>query len=74
MLAVDYEGSAKRPVGHHELRLLRQGQVTANREDWGLTWNVALETGGWLVGKEIEMEIELELVQVAEAVAELVPA
>ena len=37
-----------------------------NREDWGLTWNAALETGGWLVGKEISIDIEIELIQVAE--------
>ena len=30
-----------------------------NREDWGLSWNVALETGGWLVGKDIKLEIDL---------------
>lgn len=30
-----------------------------NREDFGLTWNVALESGGWLVGKEIKIEIDL---------------
>ena len=35
-----------------------------NREDWGLTWNVALETGGWLVGKEIKLEIDLALDEV----------
>jgi polyisoprenoid-binding protein YceI len=33
-----------------------------DREDWGLTWNVALETGGILVSKRIRIEIELEAV------------
>jgi polyisoprenoid-binding protein YceI len=37
-----------------------------NREDWGLTWNVALEAGGWLVGKEVKLEIDLALDQVIE--------
>lgn len=31
-----------------------------NREDWALTWNVALETGGLLVGKDVKIEIDLE--------------
>lgn len=31
-----------------------------NREDWGLTWNAPLEAGGWLVGKEITIEIEAQ--------------
>lgn len=33
-----------------------------NREEFGLTWNVALESGGVLVSKEIRIEIELALV------------
>ena len=33
-----------------------------DREDWGLTWNVALETGGILVSKRVRIEIELEAV------------
>jgi polyisoprenoid-binding protein YceI len=32
-----------------------------DREDWGLTWNVAVETGGWLVGRRVRIEIETEL-------------
>ena len=30
-----------------------------NRHDWGVSWNVALETGGWLVGDEIKLEIDV---------------
>jgi len=33
-----------------------------NREDFGITWNVALEAGGLLVSKEIQIEIDLETV------------
>jgi polyisoprenoid-binding protein YceI len=36
-----------------------------NRKDWGLSWNVALESGGWLVGDEIKIHIEFELVAAA---------
>ena len=36
-----------------------------DREDFGLTWNVALETGGVLVGKKIKIEIEGEAVRQA---------
>ena len=39
-----------------------------NREDFGLTWNVALETGGWLVGKEIKLELDLAVEQARPAV------
>lgn len=34
-----------------------------NRKDWGLVWNVALETGGVLVGEEVNIQIELELIK-----------
>jgi polyisoprenoid-binding protein YceI len=33
------------------------GQI--NRTDWGLTWNVALETGAWLVSEEVQIELEI---------------
>ncbi|HEY7941976.1 MAG TPA: YceI family protein [Candidatus Limnocylindrales bacterium] len=48
---------------------LQGGRLTAvsadariSRKDWGLTWNVALESGGWLVGDEIKIHLEFELV------------
>jgi polyisoprenoid-binding protein YceI len=51
---------------------LQGGRLTAvradtkiNRKDWGLTWNVALESGGWLVGDEIQIHLEFELVPAA---------
>jgi polyisoprenoid-binding protein YceI len=48
---------------------MQGGRLTAvsadtriNRKDWGLTWNVALESGGWLVGDDLRIHIEFELV------------
>ena len=38
-----------------------------NREDWGLNWNVALEAGGWLVGRDIKLEVDVALDEVAVA-------
>jgi polyisoprenoid-binding protein YceI len=72
VLDVEYNGQAKSPWGTISAGFTATTKI--NRKDWSLNWNVALETGGWLVGKEIEIDIELELVQVAEPVAELVPA
>ena len=43
--------------------------TSISREDWGLKWNQALETGGWLVGDKITIEIELEIVKITEAEA-----
>jgi polyisoprenoid-binding protein YceI len=42
----------------------RRGAVAKtkiNRKDFGLVWNMALETGGVLVGEEVQIHIELEL-------------
>jgi Uncharacterized conserved protein len=55
---------------------MQGGRLTAvsadtkiNRRDWGLTWNVSLESGGWLVGDEIKIHIEFELVAAAQELA-----
>lgn len=34
-----------------------------NRKDFGLTWNAALETGGILVGEEVTITLDLQLVK-----------
>lgn len=58
---IEYNGTAKDPM---------QGKTiagadfhgTINREDYGLTWNAALETGGVLVGKEIKLHGGFEFI------------
>lgn len=39
---------------------------TLNREDFGMTWNKFLEAGGVVVGKEVELDLEFELVAIGE--------
>jgi polyisoprenoid-binding protein YceI len=70
VLDVEYAGLAKAPWGAVSAGFSATGKL--NRKDFGLNWNVALETGGVLVGETVEIAIELEIVQVAEteAVAE----
>ena len=36
---------------------------TINRNDWGLNWNMPLETGGLLISDSIAIEVELQLVK-----------
>jgi polyisoprenoid-binding protein YceI len=36
------------------------GSTTLDREAWGMTWNAPLETGGVLVSKKLDVEIELQ--------------
>ncbi|NHC14639.1 YceI family protein [Motilibacter deserti] len=59
-LAVTYEGYAKDPWGGE--RAVFSASTSVNREDFGLTWNMALEAGGLLVSKEISIEISVETV------------
>ena len=42
-----------------------------SRKEWGLTWNVAMETGGLLVGDEIKIWLELALVAAEAAPAKV---
>lgn len=58
---VEYAGLAKSPWGTTSAGF--SARTSLNREDWGLTWNQPLETGGWLVGKEVEIFIDVELVR-----------
>lgn len=68
VLDVTYEGQQTNPF---------TGQATAgfnatttiNRKDWGIEWNQTLETGGIMVGDEIEINIEVELVKEGELAA-----
>lgn len=67
-LDVEYSGVVNGPWGGSSAGF--SAKTTINRKDWGLTWNVALETGGLLVSEQVTIEIELELAKVAETVGE----
>jgi polyisoprenoid-binding protein YceI len=60
-LDLEFEGSAKDPWGN--VRLGFSASTEVNREDFGLTWNQALETGGWLVGRQVRIELSVEAVR-----------
>lgn len=59
-LTVTFEGYVRDPWGGD--RSIFSARTKVNREDYGITWNVALEAGGLLVSKDIQIEIELETV------------
>jgi polyisoprenoid-binding protein YceI len=40
--------------------LAATAKTTIQREDWGVNWNMAVETGGFLVSKSVDLEIEVE--------------
>jgi len=60
-LDVEYQGMAQSPWGTMSAGF--SATTTLNRKNWGLTWNQALETGGILVGDELKVEIEIELLK-----------
>jgi polyisoprenoid-binding protein YceI len=68
VLDVDYAGTALSPYGSTSAGFTATARI--NRKEFGLTWNVALETGGVLVGEEIKIEIEVELIKEEEEVLE----
>ncbi len=66
-LEVEYNGTVKSPFGNISAGF--SASTTLNRKDWGLQWNVPLETGGWLVGENVHVQIEIEMIQEKEAEA-----
>ena len=56
---VEYEGKGINPWGVEVYGFEAEAKI--NREDFGLTWNAALETGGVLVGKDVKIQLELEV-------------
>jgi polyisoprenoid-binding protein YceI len=54
-------GSAKDPFGN--LRIGFEGETTVNRKDWGLSWNAALETGGFLVSEKVKLEFDVSAIR-----------
>ena len=62
-LEVEFEGCGRSPFGQDIFGITARTEI--NREDFDLTWNVALEAGGVLVGKRIRIEIEGEAIRQA---------
>ena len=55
---VEYLGGGKDPWGNEKVGFTASTKI--NRKDFGLTWNKVLETGGLLVGEEVEIEVQVE--------------
>jgi polyisoprenoid-binding protein YceI len=62
-LVVEFEGVGRSPFGQDVFGFGASTEI--DREDFGLTWNVALETGGVLVGRKVKIEIEGEAIRQA---------
>ena len=60
-LRATFLGAAKDPWGNQRLGF--EAEVALNRKDFGLTWNAALETGGFLVGDEVKVMLSIQAVR-----------
>ncbi len=59
-LAVDFDGAGVLPIGEERIGFTAATEV--NREDFGLTWNDTLETGGLIVGKAVRIELAIQAI------------
>ena len=60
-METELSGLLKDPWGNTKVGLNIFGKI--NRKDFGLNWNAALETGGVLVGEEVKLDVELQLLK-----------
>jgi polyisoprenoid-binding protein YceI len=71
-LNAGFNGENKDPWGNRRIGF--SAETKLNRKDFNLTWNQALEAGGFLIGDDVKVEIDVEAVPAqtpAEAEAEL---
>jgi polyisoprenoid-binding protein YceI len=62
-LLVEFEGVGRSPYGFDVFGFSASTEI--DREDWGLTYNMALESGGVMIGKKVKIEIEGEAIRQA---------
>ena len=62
-LLVEFEGATTSPYGQQLFGFSATTEI--DREDWGLTYNMALESGGVMIGKKVKIEIEGEAIRQA---------
>jgi len=62
-LDVEFEGVGRSPYGFDVFGFSATTEI--DREDWGLTYNMALESGGVMIGKKVKIEIEGEAIRQA---------
>lgn len=60
-LDVEFGGIGKDPWGNQKAGFTLAGKI--NRTEFGLTWNAALETGGVLVGEDVKIHAEIQLIK-----------
>ncbi|WP_418274892.1 YceI family protein [Isoptericola jiangsuensis] len=59
-LPIDFEGTAKDPFGNERAGF--ESALEISRKEFGLTWNAALETGGFLVGDKVKIALDVSAI------------
>lgn len=57
---IDWKGEFPDPVDKNKKSLFFKAETNINRTDFGITWNRALDQGGWIVGDDVEVEVVIE--------------
>jgi polyisoprenoid-binding protein YceI len=60
-LAGQYNGATKDPWGNTRAGFSVEGKL--NRKDFGMVWNKTLDSGGLVVGDEVQIRIEIECIK-----------
>jgi polyisoprenoid-binding protein YceI len=60
-LDVTFEGAGRDPWGGHRIAFSASGEIV--RDHWGMNWNQVLEAGGFVIGKKVKLELEVEAVR-----------
>ena len=61
ILSVEFGGLLTDPWGNVKAGFSLTGKM--NRKEWGLNWNTTLEAGGVLVGEEVKITCDIELLK-----------
>jgi polyisoprenoid-binding protein YceI len=70
VLNVEYGGLEKDPWGNYRAGFIVHGKI--NRKDFGISFNMLTETGGILVGEEVEIDCNVEFIKQVEEKASAV--
>ena len=60
-LDVEFAGISRDPWGNEKAGFSLSGSI--NRSDWGLSWNAPLETGGFLVSDQVNIQGDIQLIR-----------
>lgn len=62
---LEFHGAAKDPAGNERVGF--EGKTEILRSDWGLSWNTALETGGFMLSDKIKLNLDISAIRKTEA-------